>query len=197
MTPAFTDLQEGFELGPWTVIPDRGLLQQGNVKVRLEPMVMDVLMVLAGHQGNVVTRDQLVDAVWDGRFVGDDVIVAKIATLRQKLGDNAKDPTYIETVPRRGYRLMMPVKLTESPEAEVRAPRFIEVTRGNLIAGLAVVAIAVYIWWPGSLESVSVLEFQCLSNQLQDHQHICKGFTEELIHSLSQVPNLKVTRGPK
>ena len=195
MLPAFTDLQEGFELGPWTVIPDRGLLRQGTVEVRLEPMVMDVLMVLAGHQGNVVTRDQLVDAVWDGRFVGDDVIVAKIATLRQKLGDHARDPKYIETVPRRGYRLMIPVKLPEAPEAEVRASRFPQVSDRHLIAGLAIVAIAIYIWGPRSIDSVSVLEFECLSNQLPKVEHICAAFNTELPISL-QDPKLEVTRGP-
>ena len=195
MPPAFTDLHEGFELGPWTVIPDRGLLRQGSVEVHLEPMVMDVLMVLAGHQGNVVTRDQLVDAVWDSRFIGDDVIVAKIATLRQKLGDHARDPKYIETVPRRGYRLMMPVKLPEAPEAEVRASRFPQVSDRKLIAGLAIVAIAIVIWWPRSIDSVSVLEFGCLSNQIPQVAHICAAFNEELPISL-QDPKLEVTRGP-
>ncbi len=195
MPPAFTDLQGGFELGPWTVIPDRGLLRQGSVKVHLEPMVMDVLMVLASHQGSVVTQDQLVDAVWEGRFVGNDVIVAKIATLRQKLGDQAKDPTYIETVPRRGYRLMMAVTLPEAPEAEVRAPRFMAVTRGILIAGLGVVAAAIYMWWPKAIDSLSVLEFECLSNQLPKVEHICAAFNTELPISL-QDPKLEVTRGP-
>ena len=118
MAPSLTDLQGGFELGPWTVVPERGLLRQGDAKEHLEPMVMDVLMVLASHQGSVVTRDQLVDAVWEGRFVADEAIVAKIATLRKQLGDDARHPIYVETIPRRGYRLMMPIRLPEAAEAE-------------------------------------------------------------------------------
>ena len=67
MPPTFTDLQRGFELGPWTVIPERDLLRQGEAEEHLEPMVMDVLVVLASRQGDVVTKDQLVAVVWDGR----------------------------------------------------------------------------------------------------------------------------------
>ena len=67
MPPTFTDLQRGFELGLWTVIPERGLLRQGEVEEHLEPMVMDVLLVLASQQGGVVTKEHLVAVVWDGR----------------------------------------------------------------------------------------------------------------------------------
>ncbi len=148
MPPTFTDLQRGFELGPWTVIPERGLLRQGEVEEHLEPMVMDVLVVLASRQGRVVTRDQLVDAVWAGRATADEAIVAKIAALRNKLQDHSRDPEYIETVPRRGYRLKMPVTLTNAPEPERRSASYLQVPRPILVAGLAAVAIAVITWWP-------------------------------------------------
>ena len=157
-------------------------------------------MVLAGHQGNVVTRDQLVDAVWDGRFVADEAIVTKIATLRHKLGDDARHPTYIETVPRRGYRLMMPVQIPEVPEAEQEKPRYQQVSRPVLIAGLAVLCFAIYMWWPPRtkpIESVAVLQFKCISEEKQKYQYICDGFREELVRNLGPVPNLDLTRGPE
>ena len=200
MSATFTDLQGGFELGPWTVVPERGLLRQGTVREHLEPMVMDVLMVLASHQGSVVTRDQLVDAVWDGRFVADEAIVAKIATLRHKLGDHARNPTYIETVPRRGYRLMMTVEIPDSPEAEQQQPFYKRVSRPIMIIGLVVLATAIVNRWPPiakPIESVAVLQFKCLSDDREKYQYICDGFSEELVISLSQVPNLEFTRGPE
>ncbi len=85
MPPTFTDLQRGFELGPWTVIPERDLLRQGEIEERLEPMVMDVLVVLASRQAGVVTKDQLIAAVWDGRATADEAIATKIAMLRSVL----------------------------------------------------------------------------------------------------------------
>ena len=206
MPATFTDLQGGFELGPWTVIPERGLLRQGTVKEHLEPMVMDVLMVLASHQGSVVTRDQLVNAVWDGRFVADEAIVAKIATLRLKLGDHAKNPTYIETVTRRGYRLMMPIVLPEVAEAEDNSK-----SRVRIYWFPIVIITAIVVAWAvsgrdeqndasiddGPVDSVAVLQFRNLSDNREKYQYIVEGFREELVISLDQVPNLEITRGPQ
>ncbi len=134
MPPTFTDLQRGFELGPWTVIPERDLLRQGDVEEHLEPMAMDVLVVLASRQGSVVTRDQLVDAVWHGRSTTDEAIVAKIATLRHKLGDDSKAPKYIETVQKRGYRLKVPVELPDVPEPAQRSASYLQIPRPLLVA---------------------------------------------------------------
>ena len=206
MSPTFTDLQGGFELGPWTVVPDRGLLRQGDTKEHLEPMVMDVLIVLASHQGQVVTRDQLVDAVWEGRFVADEAIVAKIAALRHKLGDDAKHPTYVETIPRRGYRLMMPITLPEVAEPEGASKRRLPMYLFPIIIVAAIVGARII--WPrdgpavpppddGSIESVAVLQFRNLSDDKERFQYIVEGFSEELVVPLNQVPNLKITRGPQ
>ncbi len=200
MPPTFTDLQRGFELGPWTVIPERGLLRQGEVEEHLEPMVMDVLVVLASRQGRVVTRDQLVDAVWAGRATADEAIVAKIAALRNKLQDHSRDPEYIETVPRRGYRLKMPVMLTDVPEPERRSASDLQFPRSILVAGLVALAIAVIIWWPTppkSIDSVAVLQFKNLSDEKEKFQYVVDGFREELVISLNQLPNLSFTRGPE
>lgn len=206
MAPSFTDLQGGFELGPWTVVPERGLLRQGDDKEHLEPMVMDVLMVLASHQGSVVTRDQLVDAVWEGRFVADEAIVAKIATLRKQLGDDARHPIYVETIPRRGYRLMMPIGLPDVAEAEAaskrRPPRYL------FPIVLVIAIVGAWRFWDGgdplvpppddgSIESVAVLQFRNLSDDKEKFQYIVEGFSEELVVPLNQVPNLKITRGPQ
>ena len=200
MPPTLTDLQSGFELGPWTVIPERGRIRQGDLKEHLEPMVMDVLMVLARQQGKVVTRDQLVHEVWNDRFVADEAIVAKIATLRHKLGDDSKNPKYIETIPRRGYRLIMPVELPKIAEPK----RTKESARGfrRLLAFATVVAAAFLVYFlinvnQVQINSFAVLNFKNLSDEKEKNQYVVDGFREELVISLSQVPDLQVKRGPE
>ena len=200
MPPTVTDLQRGFKLGPWAVIPERGLLRQGKVAKHLEPMVMDVLVVLASQQGDVVTRDQLIDAVWAGRATADDAIAAKIATLRNKLGDDSRHPDYIETVQKRGYRLKMPVELPGAPQPEQRGAVYVQVSRPVLLAALAALAVAAIIWWlpvTNPTDCVAVLQFKNLSDDQEKFQYVVDGFREELVISLNLVPSLCFTRGPE
>ena len=161
---------------------------------------MDVLVVLASQQGDVVTRDQLIDAVWAGRATADDAIAAKIATLRNKLGDDSRHPDYIETVQKRGYRLKMPVELPGAPQPEQRGAVYVRVSRPVLLAAFAALAIAVIIWWLPTtkpIDSVAVLPFINLSDDKEKSQYVVDGFTVELINSLHRVPKLKIVQGPE
>ena len=90
------------------------------VAVQVERKVMEVLVCLARSPGRVVTKDELVREVWDGRFVSDDVVWRSVRELRRALGDETRAPRYIETIPRRGYRLLAPV--AEIPETAGAAP---------------------------------------------------------------------------
>lgn len=198
MAPTMTDLQQGFVLGPWTVIPERGLLQRGQVRERLEPMVVDVLMVLARHQGSVVTRDQLVHEVWNDRCVTDEAIVAKIATLRHKLGDDARNPTYIETIPRRGYRLIMPIRARETSGDVEAKQKHRRMARIVLSGAIAIASVALVLWWieTRSIESVAVLSFKNLCDDSEKCDPWVAGFREELFVNLGGLPSLKVAKGP-
>jgi TolB-like protein/DNA-binding winged helix-turn-helix (wHTH) protein/Flp pilus assembly protein TadD len=101
----------------------RGALESGAqpAAVQVERKVMEVLVCLARSPGRVVTKDELVREVWDGRFVSDDVVWRSVRELRRALGDETRAPRYIETIPRRGYRLLAPV--AEIPETAGPAPR--------------------------------------------------------------------------
>ena len=194
------DIASGFRLGPWTVLPQRGILRSDDLEHHLEPMVMDVLLVLAKRQGQVVTKDQLADEVWNGRFVADDALIVKIAALRQKLGDDSKDPTYIETIPRRGYRLKMPVAALErqdAPYSTVSMSRRRFLPYAVAVAGL--VLVGAYTWLPEAdraVESVAILEYRNLSDDPARFQYIVDGFREDLVISLNQIPGLTVRLGP-
>ena len=67
---------------------------------------MDLLVFLATTAGRVVSKDELIAAVWDGRFISDTTLTRAVADLRRALGDNQRSPQYIETIPKRGYRLI-------------------------------------------------------------------------------------------
>ena len=102
-----------FVTGVWTVEPSRNLLLRGEEKTRVEPRVMDALVYLSERPGRVVSKDELVRFVWQGRSVTDDVLTVTICALRKALGDDARQPEYVETVPRRGYRWIAPVSRLE------------------------------------------------------------------------------------
>ncbi len=80
------DFQKGFQLGLWSVFPDQGLLEGEGEQAHLEPKVMDVLVCLARHQDQVVKRDELINEVWGGTPVTDEVLSRAISVLRTRLG---------------------------------------------------------------------------------------------------------------
>jgi DNA-binding winged helix-turn-helix (wHTH) protein len=94
-----------FELGAWRVEPARGVLVSEDGEVRLEPRLMDLLLLFAASDGRVLSKDEIVARVWQGRAIGDDTLAAAVSRLRTALGDKA-DNRYIETVPKRGYRFL-------------------------------------------------------------------------------------------
>src|SRR5579862_450159 len=110
-------LARGFRLGEWTVKPDDGSLKSTDRTSRLEPQLMDLLVFLCSRAGEVVPKDQVLEAVWDGRFVSDDTIKASFYQLRKALGDDSREPRFLETLPKRGYRVLMaPVPIDAEPD---------------------------------------------------------------------------------
>jgi Tol biopolymer transport system component/DNA-binding winged helix-turn-helix (wHTH) protein len=100
-----------FWIGEWRVQPAANRLVRGDEIVRLEPKVMHVLVCLAEQAGDVVSREQLIARVWSDVFVTDDVLHRAVRELRRVFGDRTAQPRYIETIRKRGYRLMCPVTM--------------------------------------------------------------------------------------
>ncbi|RPI26939.1 MAG: hypothetical protein EHM61_10145 [Acidobacteria bacterium] len=113
-----------FQVGEWAVYPQLNKIERGEESRRLEPKVMDVLSYLAEHAGEVLTREKLFEAVWTDTCVGDEVLTYSIKQLRRAVGDDAHRPRYIETIPRRGYRLVAAVSFPENRErgSELKLP---------------------------------------------------------------------------
>jgi TolB-like protein/DNA-binding winged helix-turn-helix (wHTH) protein len=102
-------LPSSFRLGPWLVSPRTGTLRSGDELVRVDDRALRVLARLAETPGEVVGIDALLDAAWPDVVVSPDSVYQAVATLRRALGDTAREPAYIATVPRQGYRLVAEV----------------------------------------------------------------------------------------
>src|SRR5471030_1893309 len=102
----------GFLLADWEVRPRHGTLLRRSdptaTPVQLEPRVMAVLVCLARHAGEVVTRDEFIADVWVGRVVSDEALSRCISLLRQALADDSREPRFIRTVAKVGYALLQP-----------------------------------------------------------------------------------------
>ena len=115
------ELKQGFKLGPFEVRPLTGEVTDGEGPQHLEPKVMEVLVALAERPGDVVERDQLLRRIWGARAaVADEPLTRCIAELRRTLGDSRQTPAFIQTIPKRGYRLVCAV---EPLAAKLAAPR--------------------------------------------------------------------------
>ncbi|MEA9589697.1 winged helix-turn-helix domain-containing protein [Xanthomonas sp. WHRI 10064A] len=95
-----------FRLGPLLVEPERLTLIDDGQTITLEPRMMEVLIALAERAGEVISAEQLLIEVWHGSFYGDNPVHKTIAQLRRKLGDDSRQPRFIETIRKRGYRLL-------------------------------------------------------------------------------------------
>jgi pimeloyl-ACP methyl ester carboxylesterase/DNA-binding winged helix-turn-helix (wHTH) protein len=96
----------------------RATLFQGAAPVSLTPKAFSVLEYLAHHSGRLVTKDEFMDRLWPGVFVGDAALKVCVREIRRALGDDSQQPRYVETAHRRGYRFIAPVTLVTSPTAD-------------------------------------------------------------------------------
>jgi DNA-binding winged helix-turn-helix (wHTH) protein/TolB-like protein/Tfp pilus assembly protein PilF len=197
--------QDRLRVGDWMVEPDLNQLSAPGKAVKVEPKAMAVLLHLASRPGQVVSREALLFDVWPGVVVGDDSLTQVIIKLRKALGDDPDRPTYIQTVTKRGYRLVA----TVLPPAETRSiPRRRAWTMavGVLAAGLLV---AGGIWWhlaeqatrmsrnadavadATELPTLAVAPFQALGED--GHELLlARGLTADLLTDLSKSSGLSV-----
>lgn len=183
-------------VGEYAVDTERCTIERAGQSTRVKPKSMQVLECLLTADGAVVSRDDLFASVWPNSDVTDDVLTHSIAELRRAFGDSAKTPAYIETIPRRGFRLMQPVVPASSPAPDgVRSawPRLL------IVAATALVIVLVSIWASrpadpvqGQAHSIAVLPFVDMSES-GDQEYFADGMTEELINQLVKLDGLRVT----
>lgn len=126
-------------LGDLTVSPALGEVEGADGKIRIEPKMMELLDCLCSAPGEVVSHRQLEAALWGKDFIADDAVARLVSKLRKALGDQATNPRYIETIPKRGYRVIALVEVTNRTEK----PLGKTISYSAIKLGLAALAVLV------------------------------------------------------
>lgn len=108
-----------YEFGPYVMDARSRILLKDGATVRLTPKAFDTLLVLVQHASQVVEKEQLLREVWPDIFVEEGSLSHNIHGLRKALGDDSSEPRYIETIPKRGYRFVAPVKVSQADSAQI------------------------------------------------------------------------------
>ncbi|MBB6096314.1 TolB-like protein/Flp pilus assembly protein TadD [Povalibacter uvarum] len=157
-------MNDAVTFGPYRFDPQSARLWSGESEIRLTPKSAAVLGVLVQRAGQPVTKQELFSSVWGSTIVSDDALVTCIQELRKALKDDAREPDFIETRHRSGYRFVatvaMPAEHNAAPEKR-------------------------------AMTAIAVLPFTDMSPG-RDQDYFCEGLAEELIDALTQVEGLRV-----
>jgi TolB-like protein/DNA-binding winged helix-turn-helix (wHTH) protein len=198
-----------FHVGPWLVQPSLNTVSQNSTSLRLERKVMEVLVCLARHPGEPLSKEELLQTIWPDTFVSDDVLIRSISELRRVFEDDAKGSRFIQTIPKRGYRLIAPVEWRNGRASDATAtPASRARPRWSVLAASGALALALI---PGliaanfggvrdrlfagrlasPIHSLAVLPLVNLSGD-PGQDYFADAMTEELITELSRISALNV-----
>ena len=207
--PECSTIATKFVVGDWTIEPAANRMFHLDQEVRLEPKVMRVLIYLAERQGDVVSRHDLETHVWSGMIVTDDAVTNAVIKLRKALGDNARNPRYIETIAKTGYRLIAETSAVETMTGKQQpgfGGRLERLWRKTLIAALGLLLGGSVLWWATApeetqipiaeqvVDNAPVIAVMPLENLSADpeQEYFANGITEDLITDLSKLAGLRV-----
>lgn len=196
--------RKSFRFGPFVINPgERTLLREG-VPIPILPKTFDLLLVLVESHGELLSKRELLQRVWPGVFVQENNLTVHMSALRKALGDEAHGSAFIETVPKGGYRFVVPVEAAEAvgPVPLVTGPG---ISRPSaLLALVAAVAILAMASWlllnrersmqqprPPAINSIVVLPFTNLSGATTQ-DYIAEAVTDSLTTDLAQFRSLRV-----
>lgn len=211
------DLSKPFSLDGCYIDPASGLVRNGKQESQLQPQAIEVLQYLAHHPGKVITRQEIEEAVWKDRTVGYDALTGTMFKLRKALGDNRKSPRIIETLSRRGYRMLVsPIPAGTKgdeilhrgshPEPPCRSKsRLVGTTWTYVplgILGFCIIAALLSLYWPadkGPINSagprqksaIVVLPFDNLG-LTKEAEYLADGVTDDLTTALARTSGLTV-----
>ena len=193
-------MRDSFRVGDWIVRPRHDCIERGDAVVHIHPKPMAVLESLAAAAGEVVTREELFEAVWPGVLVTDDALTQCVVELRKAFGDHARDAEIIKTVPKVGFCLIPPVmELDDEPAASSGKLKFLLVG----VLAVAAVFLASYsrvltdeeVTTTAVVEeegvSIVVLPFVNISSN-PEQEYFSDGVSDQLRNLMAQTPGLKV-----
>lgn len=203
-----------YRFGDCEVDIARGEIRRGDHTERLQPRVLAVLLYLLERPEQIVSADELIEKIWAGRAIEPVGVARNIAQIRRALGDDSQDPSYIETIAKRGYRTMATVEHVAAPVAAESADGGEQPATSGELAGagsqkqlmgwaaillLLVVAIGGWIYTNQRKESselkiaksIAVLPFENLSPD-PDNAYFAAGIHEETVSQLAKIKDFSV-----
>jgi len=191
-----------FRFGVFEVDPHEGELRKSGLRIKLQDQPFQALVMLLERPGEILTREELQRRLWPAdTFVDfDHSLNSAIKKLREALQDQAENPRFVETVPKRGYRFIGAVSgdqrasnQTAAPPVVLRFPKWV-----YAVFALATLLVAGFLLWliirhfrEPRIRSLAVLAFKNASNK-PEMDYLVDGLSEEITNSLSRLPNLRV-----
>jgi DNA-binding winged helix-turn-helix (wHTH) protein len=156
---------------------DRRELRRGAELVAIPPQVFDLLDYLIRNREHVVSKDDLIDAIWKGRIVSETALTTRLNAARSAVGDTGEEQRLIKTLPRKGFRFVGAVREAEGPAAATAADNPKEPPKPALALP--------------DKPSIAVLPFHNMSDSAEDI-YFADGIAEDIITELSRYPDLFV-----
>ena len=161
-----------YEFGPYHLDLSERILTRAGEAIALTPKATDLLIMLVAHAGQLMDKDELLKEIWPDTFVEEANLTQNIFMLRKALGHDRSGPKYIETVARRGYRFIAPVRAIPAAGSS-----FAPITRMEAFVSQAPI--------------IAVLPFVSTAGD-PEVQYLADGVTANLINNLSRLSNLRV-----
>ena len=156
---------------------DRRELRRGAELVAIPPQVFDLLNYLIRNREHVISKDDLIEAIWKGRIVSETAITTRLNAARIAIGDTGNEQRLIKTLPRKGFRFVGTVREAEGPRAATAADHPEEPTKPALTLP--------------EKPSIAVLPFTNLSSD-PEQEYFVDGIAEDVLTTLSKIQNLMV-----
>jgi transcriptional activator of cad operon len=184
-------------IGAWCINPASGQISRDGESARVEARTMRLLLCLAEHAGEVVSIDDLLDQVWSDVTVAPDSVYQAVTSLRRLLGDDPKQPTYIATVPRLGYRMVATVTPWADPSV-VRTGAQTNATDGHNVAKTSSPQRkAGYIWATGAVLCLALVVAFLFHGRAANNNHSGSSATGAIVsqpqNSIAVLPFLDLT----
>jgi DNA-binding winged helix-turn-helix (wHTH) protein/TolB-like protein len=183
---------ECFEFGPYQLRALERVLYRNGQILPVTPKALETLLVLVENHGKVVSKEDLMQAVWPDAFVEEGILAQNVSTLRRTL----ENPDWIETVPKRGYRFAAPVTAVRSDPEPVRGLRQPAWMIGAVLILLALAAFVGVRWQRAKaqasvsrIRSLAILPFRAISDE---PSYLGLGLADMLINRLGTLPQLSV-----
>ncbi|MDI1241421.1 MAG: winged helix-turn-helix domain-containing protein [bacterium] len=205
------DDERSYEFGPFRLDAGEFVLIRGDRSVPLTPKVFETLLVLVENSGHIVDKNEIYSRVWQDAFVEESNLTKNISILRKILSEGNPEEVFIETIPKRGYRFVAPVRKVSTPVLNTDAaavqpdasdpPHIAPQARLKLrraipiLAALVLIGIAAAAYYSSTrtsaIDSIAVLPF-VNSGGDANAEYLADGISETLINSLTQLQRLRV-----